>query len=64
MLWAFEAFALGRVYARCDAENVASWRVMEKLGIRREAHLRAHRLLRGQRRDEFFYGTLRDELRQ
>jgi RimJ/RimL family protein N-acetyltransferase len=35
---------------------------MEKLGMRREAHLRAHRLLRGERRDELWYGILRSEL--
>jgi RimJ/RimL family protein N-acetyltransferase len=62
MRWAFDTYDLARVYARCDAENVGSWRVMEKLGMRREAHLRGHRLLRGERRDELWYGILRSEL--
>ena len=29
---------LRRVYATCFADNTASWRLMEKLGMRREAH--------------------------
>ncbi|MGI6201046.1 MAG: GNAT family N-acetyltransferase [Christensenellales bacterium] len=32
----FEALGLPRIVACCDADNVASWRVMEKLGMRRE----------------------------
>ena len=31
-------FQLHRVTAGCFADNVASWRVMEKLGMRREQH--------------------------
>lgn len=29
-----------RVYARCDPRNECSWRLLEKAGMRREAHLR------------------------
>lgn len=29
-----------RVYAECDPRNERSWRLLEKLGLRREAHLR------------------------
>ena len=37
-----QAFATGvhRIYAECDPENVHSWRLLEKQGFRREAHLR------------------------
>lgn len=35
---AFGRLALRRVQAGCFAENVASWRVLEKLGMRREQH--------------------------
>lgn len=37
-----QAFATGvhRIYAECDPENIHSWRLLEKLGFRREAHLR------------------------
>jgi RimJ/RimL family protein N-acetyltransferase len=35
---AFDGLGLHRVTAGCFADNVASWRVMEKLGMRREQH--------------------------
>lgn len=35
---AFEVLGLRRVTAGCFAANTASWRVMEKLGMRREQH--------------------------
>jgi len=35
---AFGDLGLRRVTAGCFADNVASWRVMEKLGMRREQH--------------------------
>ena len=43
-------------------ENVASWRVMEKLGMRREAHFRqALHQATGEWWDEYFYALLADE---
>ena len=37
-----EAFRQGthRIYAECDPRNEHSWRLLEKVGFRREAHLR------------------------
>lgn len=37
-----QAFASGvhRIYAECDPQNENSWRLLESLGFRREAHLR------------------------
>ena len=37
-----QAFREGvhRVYAECDPGNVPSWKLLEKVGLRREAHLR------------------------
>ena len=35
---AFDELGVRRVTAGCFADNVASWRVMEKLGMRREQH--------------------------
>ena len=35
---AFDELGLRRVTAGCFADNVASWRVMEKVGMRREQH--------------------------
>jgi ribosomal-protein-alanine N-acetyltransferase len=59
---AFETMRCHRVVATCQPENVASWRVMEKLGMRREAHFRQHILREtGERWDEYFYALLADE---
>ena len=37
-----EAFRQGvrRIYAECDPRNESSWKLLEKAGLRREAHLR------------------------
>jgi ribosomal-protein-alanine N-acetyltransferase len=59
--WAFPACDLWKIFARADAGNRGSWRVMEKLGMIREALLREHRLVRGERGDEVVYGLLREE---
>ncbi|WIY51624.1 GNAT family protein [Devosia sp. YIM 151766] len=58
---AFHHADLHRVYARCDAGNVASWRLMERLGMRREAHFREHALFKGAWDEEFYYAILRRE---
>ena len=34
--FSFEELNLHRIVARCDAENIGSYRVMEKIGMRRE----------------------------
>jgi [ribosomal protein S5]-alanine N-acetyltransferase len=59
--WAFPHFDLEKAWARTDSENRQSWRVMEKLGMQREGHLRSHRVLRGERHDEVSYGLLRED---
>ena len=57
----FETLGLVRIYASTDVRNTASWRVMEKLGMQREALMRRHRLIRGEYVDEVFYAILREE---
>lgn len=52
---------LHRIFARCDARNDPSWRLMERLGMRREAHFRQHALFKGSWDEEFYYAILRDE---
>lgn len=58
---AFHDLDLHRVYARCDARNMPSWRLMERLGMRREAHFREHGLFKGGWDEEYFYAILRRE---
>src|SRR6185437_6203855 len=41
MAHAFGTLQAVRVLAPCPPENLASWRVPEKLGLRREAHFRS-----------------------
>ena len=38
----FEEWGAHRVVAHCDVENFASWRLLERLGFRREGHLLAN----------------------
>ncbi len=52
---------LDRVRAMADLRNLASQRVMEKAGLRREGVLRHNRVVRGESIDEAWYGILRDE---
>lgn len=52
---------LHRIFARCDVGNSASWRLMERLGMRREAHLREHALFKGRWDEEFYYALLQRE---
>lgn len=56
-------FGLGlhRIVAACDVRNVGSYRVMEKLGMRREGLLRQDRRLRGAWRDTYVYALLAED---
>lgn len=55
---AFGVVGLHRVWAECDIENVGSFGVMEKLGMRREGEIREGRLIKGQWRDRYLYAIL------
>jgi len=57
----FRTLGLRRLWADCDPENVGSWGVMEKLGMRREAHHRGNKLIKGEWRDSYVYAILADE---
>jgi RimJ/RimL family protein N-acetyltransferase len=57
----FKELALHRVYATCDVLNVASARVLEKIGMQREGRLREHMWIKGQWRDSFLYAILERE---
>ncbi|KKB10514.1 hypothetical protein VE25_17390 [Devosia geojensis] len=58
---AFCSGDMHRVMARCDARNDASSRLMERLGMRREAHFREHALFKGEWDEEFIYAILKRE---
>ncbi len=59
----FEELGLRRIVGRCDARNDSSWRLMERLGIRREAHLIENEFVKGEWTDEFDYAMLDREWR-
>jgi len=61
LAYAFKERGLRRVTSDCDARNVASARLMERLGMRREGHLRQSRLRGEEWHDEYLYALLRDE---
>ena len=59
--WAFEALDLNRVQAETDTRNLASARVLEKLGFVREGTLREDCIVNGEVSDSWVFGLLRRE---
>ena len=59
----FEEAGLHRITANAEARNAASIRVMERLGMRREAHFVQGAYEKGEWVDEVEYGILADEWR-
>ena len=60
----FDDLGLHRVTAACFADNEPSWRLMERVGMRREAHARADSLHRSRGwLDGMEYAMLADEWR-
>jgi RimJ/RimL family protein N-acetyltransferase len=55
---AFEGLGLHRVIGCAEARNAASARVLEKLGMRREAHLVENEWVKGEWQSEFIYAML------
>lgn len=59
--FAFEQRGLHRLTSECNTRNTASWRLMERLGMRREGHSLQSLLLHDKWYDEYHYALLRDE---
>ncbi|MFT4226015.1 GNAT family N-acetyltransferase [Micropruina sp.] len=59
--WAFDTLDLNRVQAEADTRNLASARVLEKLGFVREGTLREDCIVNGDVSDTWVYGLLRRE---
>ena len=63
----FRAWAAHRVTAGCDPRNAASWRLLERLGFRREGHFRANAFFETDAtgnpvwHDSYFYAVLAEE---
>jgi RimJ/RimL family protein N-acetyltransferase len=57
----FAQLGLHRIAARTGRDNVRSWKLMERLGMRREAHFRESHVVKGEWRDEYIYALLAEE---
>ena len=57
----FREFNFHRIYARCDARNIGSYKLMQRLGMRREAHFIQNELFKGEWSDELYYAILQAE---
>jgi RimJ/RimL family protein N-acetyltransferase len=60
----FDDLGLHRIIGRCDGRNVASARLMERLGMRQEAHLVQNEVVKGEWCDELVYAMLAEEWRK
>jgi [ribosomal protein S5]-alanine N-acetyltransferase len=63
LAFGFEELRLHRVWAECVADNTGSARVLEKLGMRREACFREHQWYRDRWWDTLIYAILDREWR-
>jgi ribosomal-protein-alanine N-acetyltransferase len=57
----FRELGLRRVWTYCVADNAESWRVMERLGMRREGRLESNVSLDGRMADTLLYAILAEE---
>lgn len=58
LTFGFRELRLHRIWAHCIAENVASARVLEKIGMRQEGHLRENEWMKDRWWDTLVYGIL------
>jgi RimJ/RimL family protein N-acetyltransferase len=57
----FGELGMHRVWAECNADNIGSARVLEKLGMQREAHFREQQWFKGRWWDSLIYAVLDHE---
>jgi RimJ/RimL family protein N-acetyltransferase len=57
----FEEVGFHRIVGRLDARNASSAAVLERAGMRREAHLRENEFIKGEWADELIYAMLASE---
>jgi RimJ/RimL family protein N-acetyltransferase len=58
VLFGFEQLGFHRIWATCDPENLASVKVLEKVGMRHEGQLRENIWIRGRWRDSLVFAML------
>ncbi|WP_391203533.1 GNAT family N-acetyltransferase [Psychrobacillus sp. L4] len=57
----FKQFQLHRIYATCDPRNIASFKVLEKVGMTLEGRMREDLLIKDGWRDSLVYSILEQE---
>lgn len=57
----FDSGLFHRVIANIDVRNTPSWKLTERIGMRREAHYIQDYWFKGEWTDSFIYGTLKSE---
>lgn len=61
LTFGFDALGLHRISASTSRDNIRSWLLMERIGMRREAHFKQSEYVNGEWQDEFIYGILAEE---
>jgi RimJ/RimL family protein N-acetyltransferase len=61
--FAFGSLDVRRVVAATDVRNERSWRLLERIGMRREGHFRQCAFVKGEWIDDYLYAMLADEWR-
>jgi RimJ/RimL family protein N-acetyltransferase len=61
LAYLFDELGMKRVRANCDPRNLPSWRVLERVGLRREAHMLQSTWIKGEWTDDYWYAMLAEE---
>jgi len=61
---AFGDLNIHRLFAKCDARNMRSAKLMQRIGMRLEAHYREHALFKGEWDEELHFALLDREWRR
>ena len=61
LAFGFGERGLHRIWTACSSENERSWRLMERIGMRREGLLKQNVWMKGRWWDTLVYAILRDE---
>ncbi len=61
LTFGFDTLGLHRISAGTSRDNIRSWLLMERIGMRREAHFKQSEFVNGEWQDEFIYGILAEE---
>jgi RimJ/RimL family protein N-acetyltransferase len=59
--YGFSELKLHRIFATCRPENIASWHILEKLGMQREGLLRENTWIRGRWHNSYLYAIIDHE---